>query len=184
VSSHDLAFWSWLLFPSSKLVEIGVDARDVVRCRFEATGHVRRAPVVWAEAFFSWGSVESADEIALKTGHTAEQVRQYARDAGLRTATRTRRRTHAELAIALWCDRARTPRESCVHFGVPPGARRILCSAAQELVDTAEGGVKEVLGWQVTQLEQRFAALRLDLQPPRHVLAAVRGGVCNQRRAA
>lgn len=171
----ELGFWEWLLCSSSKLVELGVPCEAVVDLRFEATGHLRAAPVTWAYAYFAWGGVESVARIGEMTQHTSEQVRQYAKDAGLRFATRSRRRTHAELALVLWCDRHRSPRESCAEHGVPPGARRILCSAMQVLVDSAGGGVKEVLGWDLTKLEQQFADLRLDLRPPRSVLATVPG---------
>jgi hypothetical protein len=182
--TSELGFWEWLLCSSSKLVELGVPREAVVDMRFEATGHLRAAPVTWAHAYFSWGGVETVARIGEITQHTPEQVRQYAKDAGLRFATRSRRRTHAELAVLLWCDRFRSPRESCAEHGVPPGARRILCSAMQVLVDSADGGVKEVLGWEFTRLEQQFADLRLDLQPPRSVLAAVPGTPREALRAA
>jgi hypothetical protein len=182
--SDAIGFWAWLLYPSTTLVALGIHPRDVVPLRFEATGHQRPVPVEWAEACFSWGGVETSGEIALKTGHTKAQVQQHAHDAGLRFATQKRRRTHAELALMLWCDRGRSPRESCKRFGVPAGARRVLCAAMQELVDKTNGDVKEVLEWPVTRLEFEFAALRLDLQPPPSILAAVRAVARPRGRAA
>lgn len=182
--SDELGFWAWLLLPSSTLIDLGVPAADVVACRHEVTGHLRPAPLAWAAAYFLWGGVETSAEIATRTEHTRDQVRQYAKDARLRFATPSRRFTHAELAIALWCDRASTPSASCARFGVPPGARRILCSAMQVVIDAAPGGVKEVLSWRLPKLELAFSSLRLELEPPRSVLAAARSATEAPRSAA
>lgn len=175
-------FWEYLLFPSSLLVECGVSSDAVADLRFAETGHVRPAPATWAEAYFYWGGVSTAAQIAEMTEHETAQARQYAKDAGLRYATRDRQRTHAELAVLLWCDRRRSPVASCRRFGVPPGARRVLCSAMQVITET--NGVKEVLEWKLSKLELEFSALSLELTPPRGVVAAARAAVAPACRAA
>jgi len=169
-----IGFWQLLLLSSRQLVELGVPVRDVPRRRFEMTGHVRALHPIWAPAFDCWGAVDDLDTIAMRTGKTASQVREHAKNAALRYATSKTRRSHAQLAILLWTDRARSPAESCKRFGVLAGQRRLLCAAAQELIDRQRGGIETVLGWDAPQLEKNFARLGVDLRPPPRLLDARR----------
>lgn len=169
--NEEITFWEFLLLPSERLAERGVPARDVARRRFEVTGHVRALDRAWAPTFGCWGGVEDLDEIARRAGRTREQAREHAKGAGLRAASRRLRRTHAELALLLWCDRAGTPQESCTKLGVLPGERRLLAAAAQVMIEAA-GGIGVVLAWTIGELEAEFARLSVSLRPPAHLLVS------------
>lgn len=167
---EEITFWDYLLLPSERLIERGVHPRDVVRQRFEATGHVRALDAVWAPTFGCWGGVEDLDEIGRRASRTREQAREHAKGAGLRAASRHLRRTHAELAVLLWCDRSHSPEESCRRFGVLPGERRLLTAAAQVMIETA-GGIEVVLSSTMGEIEAEFAQLAVPLRPPAHLVA-------------
>lgn len=170
----DVTFFEWLILPSSCLVERGIPAARVATSRFEETGHRRPLDPSWAATFGAWGGVTTPDELADLAGKPVERVRQYAKESGLRFANRNLRRTHAELAIGLWCGRSGPARESCRRFGVWPAERRILCAAAQILVDLTEGGIAPILRWDPRKLEVRFAQLNLAMRPPQEVLRRAR----------
>jgi hypothetical protein len=167
---RQVGFFELLCWPNHRVVEHGVAASAVTKIRFEETGHRRPLDPTWAPTFGRWGGVANVDELADLSGRTAERVRGYAKESGLRFAHKNLRRTHAELAIALWCDRSAPARDSCRRFGVWPGERRVLCAAAQILVDVTPGGIASVLKWPLVQLEARFAKLELRMQPPAEVL--------------
>ena len=166
-------FWEFLTLSTDELVARGIPPRDVVDRRFAATGHVRPIGPRWLPTFGGWGSVLSADELADRVGTERQVVIDYAKAKGLRVATRERRWTHAELAIRLWCDRGNSPEASCLRFGVYPGERRILCAAAQVLVDATDGGFARMLGWSQGHLDARFAELGVSIQPPASILGRV-----------
>ena len=170
----EITFWEWLLLPTAELVLRGVPLAHVTALRFEHTSHRRPLDPSWAPSFGSWGRVADAESLARQVGKSVERVKQYAKDTGLRIANRNGTRTHAELAIALWCDRPSSPQESCRKFGVLLGERRILCSAAQLLVDATEGGIENVLKWPTSKLEAQFAVLKLEMRPPMDVLRRAR----------
>jgi hypothetical protein len=165
-----VGFFELLLWPTTRLVEHGVAASAVARLRFEETGHVRPLDPAWAPTFGWWGGVADVDELAALSGKSADRVRAYAKERGLRFAHKKLRRTHAELAMGLWCDRTSPAVESCRRFGVLPGERRVLCAAAQILVDVTPGGIRAVSAWPLCHLEARFAKLELRMQPPPEVL--------------
>jgi hypothetical protein len=170
----EITFWEWLLLPTPELVLRGVPLARVTPSRLEQTGHRRPMDLSWAPTFGSWGRVSDAEALAAQAGKSVERVKQYAKERGLRFANRNMRRTHAELAIALWCDRGSLPRDSCRRFGVLPGERRILCSAAQLLADATEGGITAVLKWPMLKLKAQFSVLKLEMQPPAALLANAR----------
>ncbi len=160
-----VGFLELLLWPTKRLAEQGLVSGSMSRLRFEETGPLRALDPSWAPAFGLWGGVATVDDIAERTGKSVESVRRYAKDTGLRYAHKKLQRTHAELAVLLWCDRSRPPRDSCRHFGVWPGERRVLCAAGQLLVD-AVGGIECVLKWNPRELEARFTRLDLRMEPP------------------
>lgn len=166
-------FWDLLSRPSDELIAMGVPRRDVVARRFTATGHVRPIESKWIASMFMWGRTHALDEIAERVGVDQMVVKDYAKASGLRVATRSCRRTHAELAMLLWADRARSPAESSEAFGVYPAERRVLCAAAQVLIDRVEGGIETVMGWKLPVLDARFEALEINLRPPPHLLPPV-----------
>ena len=167
---NTLTFWDYLALSTDELVARGVPKRAVVDRRFAATGHTRPIGARWLRSFGGWGGVLDLDELADRVGVERQVVKDYAKAKGLRWATRERRRTHAQLAIQLWCDRHRPPDESSLRFGIYPGERRILCAAAQVLIDTTEGGIANLLRWPLRDLEARFAELRVDVSPPSTLL--------------
>lgn len=171
---RQVGFFELLCWPTSRLVEHGVAASAASRLRFEETGHAHPLDPSWAPTFGSWGGVAEVEELAKLSGRTVERVRAYAKERGLRYAHKKLRRTHAELAIALWCDRASPAAESCRRFGVWPAERRVLCAAAQIIVDVTPGGIAAVLKWPLHQLEARFVKLELRMQPPAEVLRLAR----------
>lgn len=160
-------FWDFLSLDTDALVGLGVPRRAVVDRRFAATGHVRPISPRWLPTFGGWGGVLDVDELAERAGVERQVVIDYAKAKGLRYATRERRCTHAELAIRLWRDHRRDPAQSCRRFGVYPGERRILCAAAQVLIDDTEGGFETILRWRLPDLDARFADLGLRITPPR-----------------
>ncbi len=170
-----VGFYELLCWPTARLVEHGIAAGAVTKLRFQETGHLRPLDPHWAHTFGSWGGVVGVETLAQLAGKPVERVRAYARERGLRFAHRALQRTHAQLAVGLWCDR-RTPEEACRTFGVWPGERRILCAAAQLLVDATSGGIAAVLKWPTPQLEKRFAVLDLRMSPPAAVLHGSRLG--------
>ena len=170
----DVTFFEWLILPSSCLVERGIPAARVTTSRFEETGHRRPLDPSWAATFGAWGGVATPDELAERAGKSVERVRQYAKETRLRFANKNLRRTHAELAVALWCDRGSPPQESCRRHGVWPAERRILCAAAQILVDRTDGGIASILRWDLRKLEARFAQLNLEMRPPQELLRRAR----------
>lgn len=163
-------FWDVISRSSDELATMGIARSQIVEQRFAMTGHVRPIGWPWIKTFGSWGATEPVDVIADRAGVEVPQVREYAKARGLRYATRNLRRTHAELAIALWCDRPRGAAESCVRFGVYAGERRILCAAAQILIDGTKGGIETILRWRAGELHARFAELAVRLHPPANVL--------------
>lgn len=163
-------FWDFLSRPNDELVAMGVSRRDIVARRFTATGHVRPIESKWIASVGMWGRTHSLDEIAERVGVERAAVKDYAKASGLRVATRSCRRTHAELAILLWADRAHSPEESSETFGVYPAERRVLCAAAQVLIDGVEGGIETVMRWKLPELDARFEALNINLRPPPHLL--------------
>ncbi len=165
-----LTFWDFLARCTDELVAMGVARSRVVEERFAATGHVRPISWPWIKTFGSWGGVEPVDVIADRAGVEIPQVRDYAKGRGLKHATRNVHRSQAELAIALWCDRARGNEESCRRLGVFPGERRLLCAAAQVLIDNIDGEIETILRWPLRELDARFAELDLRLTPPPSLL--------------
>ncbi|MBZ0121179.1 MAG: hypothetical protein K8H88_29560 [Sandaracinaceae bacterium] len=163
-------FWDFLARSTDELVAMGVVRARVVDERFAATGHVRPISWPWIKTFGSWGGVEPVDVIADRAGVEIPQVRDYTKGRGLKHATRHVHRSHAELAVALWCDRTRSPEESCRRLGVFPGERRLLCAAAQVLIDNIDGGIEVILRWPLRELDARFADLNVRLTPPPMVL--------------
>lgn len=159
-------FWDFLARSSDELIAMGAPRRDVVDRRFAATGHVRPICPRWFSSYGGWGGVLDVDELAERVGVERQVVIDYAKAKGLRYATRACRRTHGELAILLWVDRARSPEESCKFFGVYPVERRVLCAAAQVLIDEADDGIDTVLRWTLAELDRRFAKLKVMLRPP------------------
>ena len=168
-----VGFYELLCWPTRRLVEHGIAAGAVTKLRFQETGHTRPLDPSWAPTFGSWGGVGDVETLAQLAGKPVERVRAYAKETGLRFAHRNLRRTRAELAVALWCDRT-SPQEACRKFGVWPGERRILCSAAQLLVDASSDRFTSISKLPMHELERRFAALKLELKPPAAVLRAAR----------
>lgn len=163
-------FWDFLARSTDELVAMGVVRSRVAMERFAATGHVRPISWPWIKTFGCWGGVETVDEIADRAGVEIRQVRDYAKGRDLKHATRNVHRSHAELAVALWCDRGRTPEESCHRFGVFAGERRLLCAGAQVLIETTDGGIASILRWPLRELDARFEELQLRLVPPPRIL--------------
>ena len=172
-----VGFYELLCWPTRRLVEHGIAAGAVTKLRFQETGHTRPLDPSWAPTFGSWGGVVGVETLAQLAGKPVERVRAYAKETGLRFANRGLHRTHGELAIALWCARGSSPQESCRKFGVWPGERRILCSAAQLLVDSTADGFASISKLPMHELETRFAALKLELKPPAAVLRAARWSI-------
>ncbi len=50
------------------------------------------------------------------------------------------------------------------------GERRLLCAAAQVLIDNIDGGIETVLRWPLRELDARFAKLNVRLTPPPRLL--------------
>ncbi|MFO0680505.1 MAG: hypothetical protein U0234_00575 [Sandaracinus sp.] len=165
-------FWDYLTRPTDELVAMGIAKRAVVERRFAATGHVRPIESRWLVACFMWGRLHGLDEIGEAVGTDRVVVKDYAKAKGLHVATRACRRSPGELALLLWADRGRPPQESCARLGVLPVARRVLCAAAQELVDRTEGGIDAIAGWNLSHLDARFAELDVVLRPPVEVMRA------------
>lgn len=163
-------FWDFVARSTDEIVAMGVARSRVVELRFAATGHLRPIAWPWIKTFGCWGGVEPVDVIAERAGVEIAQVRDYAKGRGLKHATRLVQRSHAELAFALWCDRRCRPEESCRRFGVFPGERRLLCAAAQVLIDATDGGVEAILRWPLRELQARFTELGVKLTPPAAVL--------------
>lgn len=162
-------FWEFLMLSTDDLVTLGVPHDRVVEERFAATGHVRPISAQWIKSFGCWGGVLDVDELADKVRVERQVAIDYAKARGLRFATRRRRVTHGQLALELWCDRGRNPSESCRRFGVYPAERRLLCSVAQVLVDTEDGGFEEVLRWSLRDLDRAFSELCVDFDGHQHV---------------
>jgi hypothetical protein len=160
-------FWDMLTRSTDELVAKGTAIEDVVDLRFAATGHVRPLSPRWLKSFGCWGSVLDLDEITAKVGVAREVVKDYAKGRGLRYATKNLRRTHAELALELWGDRARSPQESCQRFGCYPGERRLLLIAAQALVD--RWSTDCVMKWTIPELNSKFEALKVNFAAPTYL---------------
>lgn len=162
-------FWEFLTLDADDLVALGVRKRQVSDRRFAATGHVRPIGSRWIKSFGGWGGVLRLDEIADNLSVERQVVIDYAKAKGLRYATRDRHVTHGRLALELWCDRNRDPAESCRRFGVYPAERRLLCSAAQVLIDGEPNGFDCVLSWSLRDLDDAFGELRIDFDGHEHV---------------
>lgn len=162
-------FWEYLMLDGDDLVALGVPRRGISDRRFAATGHVRPISGRWIRSFGCWGGVLGVDEIADKLKVERQTVIDYAKAKGLRHATRERRVTLGRLALELWCDRGRDPTESLRRYGVYAAERRLLCSAAQVLIDCEPGGFEAVLGWSLRELDRTFAELDIDLEGHRNV---------------
>lgn len=162
-------FWEFLTLDADDLVALGVPKRQVSDRRFAATGHVRPISSRWIKSFGGWGGVLGLDEIADNLRVERQVVVDYAKAKGLRYATRERRVTHGQLALELWCDRSRNAAESCSRFGVYAAERRLLCSAAQVLIDVESAGFDAVLRWSLHDLDHAFGELRIDFGGHEHV---------------
>lgn len=161
-------FWEWLTLPKDDLALYGIPYADVSRRRVRITGHERPLSKRWSRAVGSWGRVRTMREIATLLRVEVSVVKYHARALGLKFATRDRRVTQARLAVALWCDRQRDPKDSCRHFGVLRAERALYCTAVEHLMQEHGVAIADVLGWSVSRLDAEWAALGLEVGPMRY----------------
>lgn len=146
------------------LVAHGVPRAEVAALRQSMTGHRRPLSPKWLRAVGGWGGVLTLQEIAARVGVETAVVRDYSKGMGLRAATQQKRRSQAELAVLLWCDRHCPSGASCVSHGVLPVERVLHCVALQYLLDDAGIGIGEVLAWTIAELRDHWTALDLDIE--------------------
>lgn len=160
----NLGIAEYLSLSTHELVARGVAAREVTRRRQAMTGHRRAFSEKWIRAIGGWGGVLTLDEIAQRVGVDAAEARDYAKGLKLRAATRERRRSQAELAVLLWCDRHRPAHESCRAYGVLQVERVMYCTALQYLLDETGIDIEVLLMWSIDELRDRWRELELDIE--------------------
>ena len=162
--------WDLLTMRTEALAYMWNATESEVRARRLAhTGHGHVLSAKWAITIGSWGRVRSAAEIEeLTAGEISRaEIRDYAKGMNLRTASKTARRTQAELSVLLWCDRGRVDsRTACRAHGVMQVERSLLCANLQQLLNDAEVGIVDLLGWRPDKLEAEWAKRKLDVSPP------------------
>lgn len=162
--------WDLLTMRTEALAYMWNTTESEVRARRLAhTGHGHVLSAKWAITIGSWGRVRSAAEIEeLTAGEISRaEIRDYAKGMNLRTASKTARRTQAELAVLLWCDRGRVDsRTACRAHGVMQVERSLLCANLQQLLNDAEVGIVELLGWRPDKLEAEWKKRHLEVSPP------------------
>jgi hypothetical protein len=148
---------------TDELVERGVPRAEVTARRHAMTGHRRALSPKWLRAVGGWGGVLSHAEIASRVGVETAVARDYAKGMNLRAATR-RRRSQAELAVSLWCDRSRPSGVSCLSHGVLPVERVLYCASFEFLLDEAGVGIESALHWSIAELRQRWTDADLNIE--------------------
>lgn len=84
---------------NAQLVKLGVPPELATYERTRRSGHVRRIAPRWARTIGWWGGVRSLREIAEHTEASVEQAHAWAMYWGLRTRTKHRVRTQAQLSV-------------------------------------------------------------------------------------
>lgn len=159
--------WDLLLLDNAELVEGGVPANEVSRLRLTRTGHGRPLSAEWARSIGCWGGVASVMDIAEVTGKTKTQVWSWAQKWGVRPRTNERQRTHAQLAAALYFDRARfSAEDSRLRWGVLAVERVILLASFEEVLVHAGVAPADALHWSLPELEKRWRQAGVAIEPP------------------
>ena len=159
------SFWDLLLRSNQELEAMGVATSEATPLRQSFTGHTRRLHVTWAGTIGMWGRIRGIEAIAGAVRRDARDVRNHASTAGLKYATRSETRTQPELAVRLYCDRGRDPRESARAFGVMPCERVLYLAGVQLVLDEHALTIEELLEWPLHALEETWRDLGAEVRP-------------------
>lgn len=146
-----------------ELVKLGVPADQATALRERMTGHVRSLSDHWVRSVGHWGGVSTKEEIADVVGCDAIAVKNYSMRMRLRTKTKYRAATPAELAVACLVSMPRSAREAAPDLGLMPVEVALYRAAMTLLCDLNGVTLPQVLRWTCDDLEAAWATERLSI---------------------
>lgn len=150
---------------NAELVEHGIPEDVVTTERERHTGHVRRIQPRWARTIGMWGGIADIQTIAEHVDVDVAAAREYARGRRLKSRTKRRAYTPAQLAVVAFATSG-TSRDAATRLGLLPVEACMYRAAATELLVHHETTLAAVLDWSPNELERAWQNLDLRVAAP------------------
>lgn len=167
-TTYKIPFWAWITESNEQLHARGMPHDAIAAERRSRIGHSRPLSARWLRAVGLWGGIATAAQIAGVVDLPTEKVVNYAHAHKLKTRTKTRRGTHAQLAVLLYADHLAEPRAAAARRGVLLAERYSLCAFLQGILDERGIAFGELLQWPPDELEREWSSYGFDTSPVRN----------------